>query len=71
MATDPLTTVTAAHAEHERLKAATDTALRTLHEAIADAAKAGTKQQDIVAITGLSRERVRQICRAAGVRGTR
>jgi uncharacterized membrane protein len=36
-------------------------------DAIVDAARGGTKQADIVRITGYSRERVRQICRAAGV----
>lgn len=34
---------------------------------IAEAAREGRRQRDIVAVTGLSRERVRQICRSAGV----
>jgi hypothetical protein len=38
-----------------------------LNEAIVEEARKGTRQRDIVAVTGLSRERVRQICRAAGI----
>jgi aspartokinase len=40
-----------------------------LAEAIADAARAGVRQRDILVALGgtYSRERVRQICRAAGV----
>lgn len=34
---------------------------------IANAAKAGRRQVDITKVTGYNRERVRQICRAAGV----
>lgn len=38
-----------------------------LAEEIVKAAKAGMRQVEIVAITGYNRERIRQICRAAGV----
>lgn len=36
-------------------------------DAIVGAARGGMKQTEIVQITGYTRERVRQICRAAGV----
>jgi hypothetical protein len=36
-------------------------------EAIVDEARAGRRQTDIVRDSGYTRERVRQICRAAGV----
>ncbi len=36
-------------------------------EAIVAAARDGWRQADIVRVTGYTRERVRQICRAAGV----
>lgn len=36
-------------------------------QAIVDEVRAGCRQPDISQITGYSRERVRQICRAAGV----
>jgi AcrR family transcriptional regulator len=38
-----------------------------LAEAIVAAARAGVRQVDIVRVTGYTRERVRQICRAAGI----
>ena len=38
-----------------------------LAEAIVDAARGGMRQVDIVRISGYNRERVRQICRAAGL----
>jgi hypothetical protein len=37
-----------------------------LADAIVAAARAGMRQKDIVRVTGYTRERVRQICRAAG-----
>jgi N-acetylglutamate synthase/N-acetylornithine aminotransferase len=40
---------------------------RELAEAVVAQAKQGTRQYEIVAVTGLSRERIRQILRAAGV----
>jgi uncharacterized protein (DUF2336 family) len=36
-------------------------------DAIVEAAREGMRQADIVRITGYTRERVRQICRGAGV----
>jgi len=41
-----------------------------LASAIVEAARAGTRQVDIVKITGYTRERVRQLLRDAGVDGT-
>lgn len=63
-----LARVTSAHAKLEERRKLTDDALKDLYAAIAAAAQAGAKQRDIVEITGLSRERVRQICRDAGVK---
>lgn len=40
-----------------------------LAEAIADAARAGTKPAEIVRVTGYAREHVRRILRAAGIEG--
>ncbi|MGW3492055.1 hypothetical protein [Streptomyces sp. NPDC001054] len=63
----PLNHVRTAHAHHEHLKSETDDALKALYAAIAEAARTGTAQKDLVEVTGYSRERIRQICRAAGV----
>lgn len=52
--------IAAAHAQVERARA-------DLADAIVEAARAGTRQKDIVAVTGYNRERVRQITRAGGV----
>jgi hypothetical protein len=38
-----------------------------LAAAIVEAAKAGTRQIDIIRVSGYSRERVRQILRAGGI----
>jgi hypothetical protein len=38
-----------------------------LATAIADAARSGMRQIEIIRLTGMSRERVRQILRAAGI----
>lgn len=38
-----------------------------LAESVVDAAKSGTRMRDLVDITGLSREWLRQLLRAAGV----
>ncbi|MEU0941077.1 hypothetical protein [Embleya sp. NPDC005971] len=58
-----LTQATETHRERQRQEAES---LRDLHAAIvAAAASPGTRQRDIVAITGLTRERIRQICKAA------
>lgn len=48
-------------------KAKVDRAREALAVAIVEAARTGTRQVDIVRATGYSRERVRQICRAAGI----
>ena len=45
----------------------TDEARVELAEAIIEAAKAGMRQTEIVRVSGYTRERIRQICRAAGV----
>ncbi|MGC9671241.1 hypothetical protein ACNTMW_32430 [Planosporangium sp. 12N6] len=60
-----------ARAQAERLisdaKAEVDHARERLAAAIVEAARSGVRQVDIVRRTGYTRERVRQICRAAGV----
>lgn len=53
--------------EYRRAKEALDKVRPRLAEAIVSAAQMGVRQADIVRITGYTRERVRQICRAAGV----
>lgn len=60
----------AAAAAYRKAKAAIDTARPRLAAAIIDAARNGRKQGEIVAATGYTRERIRQICRAAGVEPT-
>jgi uncharacterized membrane protein YqiK len=52
--------VTDARAEAERKRLA-------LNDAIVAAARAGTRQKDIAAVTGFGREWIRRICRAAGI----
>jgi hypothetical protein len=52
---------------HERERAAVEQTRAQLVAEIVAAAKAGVRQVDIVRMTGYTRERVRQICRAAGV----
>jgi len=44
-----------------------DRAREALAAAIVAQVKAGRRQRDIVTATGYSRERIRQICRAAGI----
>jgi hypothetical protein len=44
-----------------------DRAREALAEAIVEAARSGMRQVDIVKVTGYTRERVRQIVRAAGI----
>ncbi|MFI6160406.1 hypothetical protein ACIA59_10700 [Micromonospora haikouensis] len=53
--------------EHQRAKAALDDVRPRLAAAIVEAARARRPQREIVAATGYTRERIRQICRAAGV----
>lgn len=52
---------------YRNAKAALDKARPALAEAIVSAARGGTRQAEIVRITGYTREQVRRICRAAGV----
>lgn len=53
--------------EYQAAKAALDDARPRLATAIVAAARAGVRQSEIVRVTGYTRERVRQICRSAGV----
>ncbi|MCX4474798.1 hypothetical protein OOK41_31555 [Micromonospora sp. NBC_01655] len=53
--------------EHRQAKAALDDVRPRLAAAIVEAARARRPQREIVAATGYTRERIRQICRAAGV----
>lgn len=53
--------------EYRAAKAAVDELRPRLYAAIVEAARAKVPQVEIVRVTGLTRERVRQVCRAAGV----
>ena len=53
--------------EYREARDALDSARPRLAEAIAAAARAGTKQAEIVRVSGYTREQVRRICRAAGI----
>ncbi|TDB90433.1 hypothetical protein E1091_14205 [Micromonospora fluostatini] len=53
--------------EHAAAKAAYEATRARLAELVVAAARAGRKQGDIVKASGYTRERVRQICRAAGI----
>lgn len=53
--------------EYRQAKAAFDDVRGRLADAIVTAAKGGVRQSEIVRVTGYTRERVRQICRAAGI----
>lgn len=54
---------------HNAALAAVVTSRERLYAAIADAARDGMRQSDIVDVTGYTREQVRRICRAAGIEG--
>jgi len=54
----------AAVAAHRRAARHAEQTLAALHAAIAEAASQGVRQTDLVKITGYTRERIRQICRA-------
>lgn len=56
-------------AERDRIaaKAAVEKARERLAEAIVEAVRGGMRQVDVAGVTGYSRERVRQITRAAGI----
>jgi DNA invertase Pin-like site-specific DNA recombinase len=56
-----------AAAAYRSAKEALDKARPELAEAIAEAARAGVRQGEIVRATGYTREQVRRICRAAGI----
>jgi F0F1-type ATP synthase membrane subunit b/b' len=56
-----------AAAAYRSAKQALDEARPHLAQAIVDAARAGTRQSEIVRVTGYTREQVRRICRAAGI----
>lgn len=53
--------------EYRQAKATLNETRRRLAAAVVAAARAKRKQSEIVRITGYTRERVRQICRAAGL----
>ncbi|MFI5495298.1 hypothetical protein [Actinoplanes sp. NPDC051859] len=53
--------------EYREAKEVLDAVRPRLAAAIVAAARGGRRQGEIVSITGYTRERVRQICRAAGV----
>jgi len=59
--------VTDAEAQLRASRAQVRVARKGLHEAIIAAYEDGTRVRDLVEVTGLSRERIRQILRAAGV----
>jgi len=56
-----------AAATYRTAKQALDAARPALAVAIAEAARAGVRQNEIVRVTGYTREQVRRICRAAGI----
>lgn len=51
--------------EHHVHAAAARQARECMHQAIAEARRDGVPQREIVRLTGYTRERVRQICKAA------
>lgn len=53
--------------EYQQARQAVADVRERLAAAIADAARAGVRQADIVKATGYTRETVRQVCRTAGV----
>ncbi|MFK4037601.1 hypothetical protein ACI2LC_17565 [Nonomuraea wenchangensis] len=56
-----------ASAEYAAVQKAEGAARQKLADAIVAAARDGVRQVEIVKMTGYTRERVRQICRAAGI----
>ena len=62
--TDPAEPIRAAVAAHRRAARRAEQTRATLHAVIAEAASQGVRQTDLVKITGYTRERIRQICRA-------
>ena len=62
--TDPAEPIRAAVAAHRRAARRAEQTRAALHAVIAEAASQGVRQTDLVKITGYTRERIRQICRA-------
>jgi hypothetical protein len=62
-----LTKLTSLGERHDRERAAVEKTRGEMTPEIVAAARAGVRQVDIVKASRLTRERVRQICRAAGV----
>jgi hypothetical protein len=67
MADYDLTKLAALGEQYERERAAAEATRQRLTPEVVAAAQAGARQVDIVKASGLTRERVRQICRAAGI----
>jgi hypothetical protein len=65
MTTDQVQPVRDAVTAYQLAKERADDALAALHAAIAEAAAQGVKQNELVKITGYTRERIRQISRQA------
>ncbi|HLQ53032.1 MAG TPA: hypothetical protein VK162_02040 [Streptosporangiaceae bacterium] len=61
--TDPAEPVKSAVATYRRASKRAEEARAALHAAIAEAAGHGVRQNELVKITGYTRERIRQICR--------
>jgi uncharacterized protein with gpF-like domain len=64
-----VTQLNAAAERYRAAEAAADQARAELHDAILGAVREGVAQREIVDITGYTRERIRQIARAAGIAG--
>ncbi|MGH3375955.1 MAG: hypothetical protein ACRDP6_14550 [Actinoallomurus sp.] len=56
-----------AAARYQNATTEVDQARAKLQEEIVKAARSGTRQAQIVKVSGYTRERVRQICREAGI----
>lgn len=67
MATYDLTRLSQLGEQYARERAAAEKTRGELTPEILAAARAKVRQADIVKASGLTRERVRQICRAAGI----
>jgi hypothetical protein len=52
---------------HRRLRADLETVRLELHDLVIEAARAGVPQSELVEITGYTRDRIRVICREAGL----
>jgi hypothetical protein len=65
MTTDQVQPVRDAATAYQLAKERADDALAALHAAIAEAAAQGVRQNELVKITGYTRERIRQISRQA------